>query len=197
VLEVRALAPVIALAGVHALAFTSANAVRAFAGLEARRDLPVFAVGGATAEAARAAGFGAVEDAAGDVQALADHLIARRPGRILHPAAAEPAGDLAGLLTAAGVPAQSVVIYDTVAVRPDAALAGLGALDAVLIHSPKAGRRVAALVAPAEAPDMAVIALSAAAARPLRDAGFADVRHAQSPSEAALLALLTEKAPGP
>jgi uroporphyrinogen-III synthase len=169
VLEVRALAPVIALAGVHALAFTSANAVRAFAGLEARRDLPVFAVGGATAEAARAAGFGAVEDAAGDVQALADHLIARRPGRILHPAAAEP----------------------------DAALAGLGALDAVLIHSPKAGRRVAALVAPAEAPDMAVIALSAAAARPLRDAGFADVRHAQSPSEAALLALLTEKAPGP
>ena len=38
---------------VQALLFTSANGVRAYADLAAARDLPVFAVGDATAEAAR------------------------------------------------------------------------------------------------------------------------------------------------
>src|SRR5262245_41571800 len=48
------------LAGVGALAFTSANGVRAFAAREAGRGLAVFSVGAATAAAARAAGFAEV-----------------------------------------------------------------------------------------------------------------------------------------
>src|SRR5262249_41652863 len=45
------------LAGVAALAFTSANGVRAFSDATGERGLKVFAVGAATAQAARAAGF--------------------------------------------------------------------------------------------------------------------------------------------
>src|SRR5262245_38438369 len=45
------------LRGVAALAFTSANGVRAFADASGERGLKVFAVGAATASAARAAGF--------------------------------------------------------------------------------------------------------------------------------------------
>src|SRR5579885_2968460 len=59
------------LEGVQALLFTSANGARAFAELSPRRDIGVLAVGDATAAAARALGFSAVESAGGDVQALA------------------------------------------------------------------------------------------------------------------------------
>ena len=45
------------------------------------RDWPVFAVGDATAEAARAAGFADVASASGDVAALAELIIAQRRGR--------------------------------------------------------------------------------------------------------------------
>ena len=53
----------------QALLLTSANGVRAFAERQAGAlpDLPVFCVGDATARAARAAGFGNVESAGGDV----------------------------------------------------------------------------------------------------------------------------------
>ena len=54
-LTIRTLTPVIDLSGVAALAFTSVNGVTAFAALNADRDKPVFAVGDATAEAAREA----------------------------------------------------------------------------------------------------------------------------------------------
>ena len=61
--------PKIDLSGIQALLFTSANGVRAFAAASGARDLPVFAVGDATAGAARNAGFKNVEiDLAGAKQ---------------------------------------------------------------------------------------------------------------------------------
>ncbi len=93
------------LSGVQAVALTSANGARALAGRTARRDLPVFAVGDATAAAARAAGFAEVESAGGDVALLAA-LIASRldpgAGPVLHAAARRVAGDLKGRLEQAG-----------------------------------------------------------------------------------------------
>src|SRR5438552_1958740 len=56
------------LEGIQALLFTSANGARAFAATVARRDLPVFAVGEATAEAARLLGFANVASAGGAVE---------------------------------------------------------------------------------------------------------------------------------
>src|SRR4051812_26476328 len=96
-LAVKPLADVhIDLSGVAALAFTSANGVRAFADVSGDRSLKVFAVGAATAAAARAAGFRSVLSADGDVDALAEGIAMRRTelrGAVLHPGAAEPAGD--------------------------------------------------------------------------------------------------------
>jgi uroporphyrinogen-III synthase len=102
-LEVHPLAVSIDLDGVGALAFTSANGVRAFAALSEDRGLPVFAVGGATAEAARAAAFTSVTSAEGDVAALAQTIVANRDrfaGLVLAPGPREPAGDLVGALAA-------------------------------------------------------------------------------------------------
>ncbi|MGI8842005.1 MAG: uroporphyrinogen-III synthase, partial [Caulobacteraceae bacterium] len=75
------------LVGVGALAFTSANAVAAFAARSPEGVVPVFAVGEATAAAARAAGFSAVVSADGDVAALAATIAARAgalTGAVLH-----------------------------------------------------------------------------------------------------------------
>ncbi len=75
------------LEGVAALLFTSANGARAFALRSHRRDLPVFAVGDASAQAARDLGFAKVESAGGDVAALGA-LVAHRhrpeDGALLH-----------------------------------------------------------------------------------------------------------------
>src|SRR5690348_13331331 len=59
------------LAGAQALLFTSANGARACAAASPRRDLPVLAVGDATARAARELGYVRVESAGGDVEDLA------------------------------------------------------------------------------------------------------------------------------
>jgi hypothetical protein len=80
-----------------ALAFTSRNGVAAFAALTSRRDRPVFAVGDATAQAAREAGFVAVRSASGDLTALARRIAAElSDAALLAPQAETPAGDLAG-----------------------------------------------------------------------------------------------------
>ena len=101
-------------AGVAALAFTSANGVHAFTKRSLRRDLPVFAVGDATARAARDAAFKEVKSAMGDVNDLA-HLLSQalspKAGPILHPAASQVAGDLAGRLIDAGFTYRREAIY--------------------------------------------------------------------------------------
>ena len=193
-LEVRATAGgIIDLAGVGALAFTSANGVAAFATRSRERGLPVFAIGAATAAAARAAGFPLVTSAGGDVAALAAAVAARPPfdGEVLHIAPVEPAGDLAGALAALGVPARALAVYETVARAADARIvARMPDLAAVLLHSPKAARALAAHLATHPASRLTALCLSEAVAEPVRRGGLAAVRAADQPTEAALLALL-------
>ncbi|MEM8936851.1 MAG: uroporphyrinogen-III synthase [Pseudomonadota bacterium] len=101
------------LTDVAALAFTSANGVRAFAANSGRRDLPVFAVGSATAAAAKSVGFRQVSAADGDVDSLA-RLISRRPstGVTLHIAGTRRSGDLIALLEKEKHPARRAVLYE-------------------------------------------------------------------------------------
>ena len=103
VLAVRPLTPALDLQGIAALAFTSANGVEAFARLTDLRELPVFAVGRATAKAAHAEGFASVSSADGDVEDLCGLIAAGAAGPVLWAGAREPAGDLVGMLRACGV----------------------------------------------------------------------------------------------
>ena len=167
VLAVRRLPVETGLSAVGALAFTSANAVDAFAdAAKGARSLPVFTVGDATAAAARRAGFTDVLSAQGDIHALAELIVRERSrvrGGVLQPAAGEPAADLEALLAEHGVDLQIVPVYETVAVEPAEALAQLATIDVVLVHSPKAARRLADLVAgAAAAPRFACISEAAA-----------------------------------
>jgi uroporphyrinogen-III synthase len=182
------------LAGVAALAFTSANGVRAFADLSGERSLRVFAVGAATAQAARAAGFKLVLSADGDVDALAEGISQRRGelrGAVLHPGAAEPAGDLAGALEKHGVLARHLILYETAPVKLDTAAADLLVqADAVLLHSPRAAKALAAILKAHPAPKLRALGLSKAVIKPLSRTPLGARAFPPMPLEAALLNLI-------
>ena len=197
-LAVRILPDVpIDLRGVAALAFTSANGVRAFADASGERALKVFAVGAATAQAARAAGFKSVLSADGDVDALADGIAARRSelrGAVLHPGAAELAGDLSGALERHGVEARRLTLYETVPVAVDAAQAeALSRCDAVLLHSPRAAQVLARLLKAHPALQMRALGLSKAVVKPLGRTALAGKAFPPFPLEAALLNLIDRR----
>jgi uroporphyrinogen-III synthase len=172
------------------LAFTSANAVAAWARLTSGRSSPVFAVGDATATAAREAGFADVRSAAGDGAALADLIAKTAPATVLWPRAAEIAFDLEAALSGR-VPVRSLPVYETRPTspppRPD--------FDAVLIQSPRAARRVAEILPAEAARGRLALAVSPAAARPLGALPFKTIRVADRPDEAHLLAPLGKPPP--
>lgn len=156
--------------------FTSANALRhGGKQLASLTALPALAVGPATADAARAAGFDVAMTGDEGVDALLAALTGIR--RLLH---------LAG---AAHRPALTRHAIETVVVYRSVALAGCvipnGRLVA-LVHSPRAGERFAEM-APERA-NIAIAAISAAAAAPC-GTGWAAIEVADRPSDGALLAL--------
>jgi uroporphyrinogen-III synthase len=177
-----------------AIVFTSANGVAAFVELSPERALRVFAVGEATAGAARRERFKNVLSTQGDVQALAAALTARRRelrGVIVYPSAAEPAQDLAAALAPAGLTVRQTAVYETVATPPPASLlARLPEMDGVLLHSAKAASALAEVLTLHPTPHLTAYCLSRQVASPLREADLADVHAAFAPDEASLLALL-------
>ncbi len=194
-LELRALPEArIDLTGVCAIAFTSANGVRAFVERSDQRGYKVFAVGAATAEAARKARFATVLSTDGDVKALAGAMASRRRelnGVILHPGAAEPAGDLAGELAVHGLEVRAVALYDSVpAALPEGFMAAIGSISAALLYSPNAGRALKDHLKAAPAPGLKVFGLSKAVIRPLGRVELGERTAAAAPNEDALMALL-------
>lgn len=201
------------LAGVQALLFTSANGVRAYTRRTMRRDRPVYTVGDATAAAARAAGFAAVESAGGDVYALASLVAARcapGAGPLLHVAGTVVAGDLAGALGAAGFTVRRETLYEAVAAASlgaDSVRAlSEGGVGGALFFSPRTARSFVRLVAEAGLDDhlrtVEALCLSPAVAEAartldgLRVMPWKDVRAAARPEQEALLALLPDRRDG-
>ena len=155
--------------------FTSANALRhGGEGLAGLTALDALAVGPATADAARAAGFRVVMTGSDGVEALLEALPGAR--RLLHLAGAEHRQ----VSTRHAI--ETIVVYRA---APIATTIPPGELVA-LVHSPRAGARLAEL-----APDRASVAIAAisAAAAAACGAGWAAVEVADQPSDPALLAL--------
>ncbi len=185
----------------QALLFTSANGVRAFARLCPDRKFPVFAVGSATAATAKSLGFTNVASADGDVEALARLVSAccqRQAGDLLQIAATERAGDLAGRLEAAGFLVRRRVLYEARTARAlsasCAAALAAGAIDAVLLYSPRTAWTLAKLVSAAgltlACRGVDALCLSEAVAAACDPGlGWRSVQVAARPDQEALLAL--------
>lgn len=190
-----------ALIGAQAVLFTSANGARCFAAASTRRELPVFAVGDASAAAARLAGFRTVMSAGGDVADLAALVAARlapQQGALVHVAGSDVAGDLAGTLGKAGFTLRRAVVYEAREARalaPEAAAAlAQGEAALALFFSPRTAACFARLAAAAGvAPRcraLTAVALSPAVAAALAALPWRRVAVAEAPTQNSLLAAL-------
>lgn len=160
------------------LLMTSANAVRHSGGsIATLQGLPVYAVGEATAEAARLAGFEISLVGDGGVDPL---LASIEPGlRLLHLCGEDRRVPQAPIQVIT-----PLIVYRAKPVEaPDLSL-----IDAavVLVHSPRAGYRLAELVR--RRASISIAAISEAAATSV-GSGWAEVEIAEEPTDDALLAL--------
>jgi uroporphyrinogen-III synthase len=164
-----------------AVVMTSANAARlAGAGLTAFTHLPLFAVGEATAAAARNAGFGDVRAGASDAAELGQHL----SGNVLHLTGT----DYRPIPTEAEVTVTPV--YEAWPIAPCGPLRA----DVALIHSPQAGRHLGALIPDRNA--TTIVAISSAAALAC-GFGWAAIHTAERPREHAMLECLARVCKAP
>ena len=159
-----------------ALIVTSANAVRhGGAGLDTLKALPVVAVGGASAAAARAAGFQVVATGSGDAVAAGALAAANGFARVLHIGARDrvaiPGADAVSVYASEPLPLSE----DIVAVLHD---------RIVLLHSARAAIRLGEL-----ADDRARVGIAALSAQVADAAGpdWDSVRIASATTDAALL----------
>ncbi|MFT6461675.1 MAG: uroporphyrinogen-III synthase [Maricaulis maris] len=189
--------------GVQALVFTSANGVRAWGPRRPERDIQVFAVADATAQAARDIGFKRVHSAQGDVTSLAN-LIRRKlnPGKgsLLHVRGIHVSGDLSGALKPEGFKVRDAIGYGAVAVDAlgEEAIAAVisGAPVSVLIHSARGAKTFLDLLRKFGLHhwlgSVTALGISRNALAPLEGAGFGALVAASVPNEEALLALLDD-----
>jgi uroporphyrinogen-III synthase len=165
-----------------ALLLTSANAVRhGGSGLERLRALPVYAVGEATAGAARAAGFDLARQGDGGVEQL--RVLIPPELRLLH---------LCGEHRTAAPATQAITevpVYRSAATPPPKNLRGVEG-QVVAVHSTRAGQRLAELVDEAEI-KRASIRIAAISDASLAGAGggWGKCEVAETPDDTALLAL--------
>ena len=161
------------------LLITSANAIR-YAGdqLLELRGLPVYAVGCATAEAAREAGFDVASSGDAGVERLLGSIEADL--RLLH-----LSGEDRKEVADAKQQIKAIPVYRSRA-KEDVDLSAVR--DSVaMIHSPRAGRRFAELVGTNKG-TISIAAISEDAAVATGD-GWAAVKSADAPTDDALLAL--------
>lgn len=189
--------------GMQALLVTSANGAEALPRLTDRRDPTVFAVGLATAEAARKVGFNDVRTADGDGEALVDRVArdcAPDQGPLVWVSGEAISTDLAALLGALGYAVERHVAYRTVEAQGlptdvDEALRA-GSVDAVLFFSPRSAKAFATLVAglalEASCAKVAAHCMSRTIAEAASTVPWREIHVAGAPTKPALLATLAD-----
>jgi uroporphyrinogen-III synthase len=183
------------LSAYSALAFTSAEAVRVSEKHFIQKNLPVFCVGEATAEAARTAEFSNVHAAKSDACALAA-LIAQHKNykKILHLSGADIAEDIAPMLVEKNMILDRIPVYAARLLDelPPEAVAALdeGRVRAVLLFSARAAARFVSLMPEGAAAGIEAIALSPRVATGASGAAWKRVRIASSPTVQAMIDIL-------
>ncbi|MFC7048073.1 uroporphyrinogen-III synthase [Emcibacter nanhaiensis] len=182
----------------QAVIFTSANGVRAFRHHFPDSILPVYAVGPATATAAREAGFSDITSGSRDVEKLAQ-LIANDPELdnsrpVLHVAGTHVAGELKKLLQKVGIELERWVLYEAEKVNQ---LSGTtlemldqGKIDAIPFFSPRTARIFLELVRAAGREEtlnqIKALCLSAAILDVIQSVNWQAIRVAPEPNQNSL-----------
>lgn len=167
-----------------AIMMTSANAARyGGAQLQHYTHLPLYAVGGITASAAQHAQFADVRVGQSDVAALLDQISRDGVQRVLHLTGQDFIATMRP-----EIEITRCIVYAATVIDPPPKLPS----DAViLVHSPRAGARLASIISPEQRHRYAIIAISPATAK-ATGAGWHLIHHADQPSDDALLARAVE-----
>lgn len=179
-----------------ALAFTSVHAIEHHRVDRRFLHLPVFTVGERSAKVARDAGYRRVHSADGNALDLEVLIASHMPAgtEVIHFSAAEPAGDLVLSLNQRGFSARKITVYESRAATSksmSAALAAMPWMDGVLVHSTKAARIAADLIADCgEQWQGFIYCISEAAADPFRSQDGSRLIVAKRPNERAMLDLI-------
>lgn len=188
------------LKGVSLIAVTSPFGATCLAEATPERARPVIAVGDITAARLKEAGFSRVASASGDARDLLAMIRERNPeGEVLHVRGVDQTGDLSADLNAKGIRARSEILYaaEPVPSLPETVWTALSDGAPVLIHSAKGAERFAARArAHGQQNALAqarIVAISSAAAEPLKRLGVTKLKLAKRPDEAALFAALENR----
>jgi len=169
----------------EAVMMTSASAARlGGAALAQYHHLPLYAVGHATAVAARAAGFENVTVGDTDVAALLATIAARGDRNILHIGGAELTID-----HSPGLNLTRRIVYAAVAIVPAPAIPET---PHILLHSPRAAAQLATRIPITERRSRTLVTISAATAKAAGD-GWCDVHIAILPNDDDLLACAAKR----
>jgi uroporphyrinogen-III synthase len=200
VLEIRALPSRLPQAAdVQAIVIASGNAIPNLP--RSHHHVPVYAVGAATAERARAAGFTLVSSADGDAGALAtlvDRCLSPKTGALLLATGRGQGGALAAGLRASGfrVIRRAVYAAAPVAPLPETACRALseGAITAAMFFSTETARHAVGLLRRARLHEAVrtidALAIGRPAAVALQALPWRRIRVASRPTQEAMLALL-------
>ena len=186
------------------LLFTSANGVRAFAQISKHRNFKVFAVGDATAAAARSAGFSDVDSAGGSVEdltTLVKDSWTPASGALFHASGQTIYGELAEILGALGYEVHRMALYEA---KAAAALSvklcdvlRAAKLGYALFFSPRTADTFVSLVTSACLRDacknVEAICLSTAVADMFAGLNWGQMTVATEPNQEALLAALDRR----
>jgi uroporphyrinogen-III synthase len=206
-LEIRSLAgPAPMLEDLQGVLITSANGARSLVerlgtAYNDWRQVPLWAVGDASAAEARRLGFTQVQSADGDVVSLCRQVSRDADpagGRLLHVTGDRQAGDLAGCLIAGGFRVERLVLYHSVAVQAlsPAAVTALrqNRVAAALFFSPGTATTFVRLAAQQQLAEccraVSALCLSPAVAAALADITWNALQVAERPRQDALLAIL-------
>lgn len=195
-----------AVSSCQGIIFTSAEGARVFSRLSPVRDLPVFAVGEATARIARSAGFDQVFAADGDSREMAK-LIRRKKSKLrlqklFHASGEDTAQDLAEFLNPDGIEIERAILYkakflDKIPAATAAALRR-GEISTITLFSARAGEKLVSILSADDmrgvSPNLTAVCISKRVAASLQSLRWKSVHIAQKPDFESVMDLLRQAA---
>ena len=187
------------LSGVQAILVTSLNGSRALASAISSREIPIFAVGDASAKIAKKDGFSVVSSANGSIKDLTELIrqeLQPDKGTIVHACGSNVAGNLVGDLIHEGYKIISSTLYEVkeVSTLPDAAYSALlnDSITNILFYSPLSASLFSKLIKESKLEqnchNISAYCLSSNVASAL-SIKFANVIVAPMPNQASLISL--------
>ena len=195
--------PLLSFDNIQAILVTSANGVRALARRTSRRDIPIYAVGDATASTAKEAEFFQIHSADGnldDLIELVKDMLIPKDGALLHIAGSSVAGNLIGSIRNIGFKCTREVLYEAIAER-SLTLSTVAAIksediNTVILYSPRSAKVFAELIRKGRlvrnCNKMIAVCLSQAVADQIKSLTWQRIYIAAKPNQGSLITLLTD-----